>query len=85
VGSGGGKGGVSLRNGMWHAKWQTYAGCNKCRMTQRNKFYLEECVCKSIHYTLHKYAIPKVTPHDMPQTHSVSYPYPVGGSERTEW
>ena len=54
-------------------------------MTQRNKFYLEECVCKSIYYTPHKYAIPKATPHDMPQTHSVSYPYPVGGSERTEW
>ena len=70
----------------WPAEWHTFAGCHNCKMTpQRNKFYLEECVCKRIYCTPHKFAIPKVIPHDMPQTQSALYPHLVGGSERTEW
>ena len=74
--------------GKWRnefAEWHNYAGCNIRRMTQRNKFNLEECVCKSIYYIPHMYAIPQVIPHDMLQTHSSFYPHPVGESERTEW
>ena len=45
-------------------------------MTQRNKVTLKECVCKSIYYILHNYAVPQVIQNDLPQTQSAFYPCP---------
>lgn len=60
----------------WPAEWHNYAGCNVCRMTQGNKFNLKECARKSIYYIPHNYAISKVIPRAMPETHSTLYPHP---------